>query len=334
MTTTKRLKEFDIAKGICILLVIVNHLGIKEISSLTVFFTMPSFYLISGYFLSESLDLKSFCFKLFKRLIIPYVVTCLAICLLSVPVSILFEQNVTNNLIKWVCGSIYGSGSAKGVIPGFPSFIGALWFLEALFWGLLITRFILTHSCNKKFTPLLILTISYIGYATALKSWLPLNIQSGCVAAGFIYLGYLARKHMSIVNLPPVSIFLILIVLWCKYYYKGFYLNRNYFGNGWMDIIGALAAVYLLILFCKIIILKIGFLQKILQWYGENSLIVLAFHIIELDLIPKVKVLGYLSKLGISSDLALFYLFLCKLLWVTLGILMINRISILRRVYK
>lgn len=47
-----RLLEFDIAKGIAILCVILGHLGIKEIDRVVFVFHMPLFFLISGYFLS------------------------------------------------------------------------------------------------------------------------------------------------------------------------------------------------------------------------------------------------------------------------------------------
>lgn len=202
MTThNKRLLEFDIAKGIAILCVILGHLGIKEINRVVFVFHMPIFFLISGYFISQNDRLVDFCKKKFKQLIIPYIVTSLAICLLSIPVSVIFQQNIGQNLFKWICGSIYGSGTRAGIIPGMPSFIGALWFLEALFWGALITRYVI-DNCSDKIAPVIILIVSYVGYFTALKSWLPFNIQAGCTAAGFIYLGFLFKRH-SVESLSP-----------------------------------------------------------------------------------------------------------------------------------
>ena len=333
MEKKDRLLEFDIAKGIAILCVILGHLGIKEISRVVFVFHMPLFFLISGYFLSQKDTFECFKIKKFKQLIIPYIATCVAICLLSIPVSIVLEQNIGQNLFKWICGSIYGSGTRPGIIPGFPSFIGALWFLEALFWGALITRYVI-DNWSDNIAPVMILIISYVGYFTALKSWLPFNIQAGCTAAGFIYLGFLFKKH-SAESLPlPVILFLLFNTAWCIKYFKGFWLVQNYFGNGWMDVIGALSASCLIILFSKKVILKCGTISNILQWYGRNSLIVLAFHIIELDLIPRVKALRYIESFGFSATMAIVILVLCKILWATAGVIFVNHVPVLKKLYS
>lgn len=334
MNPNNRLPEFDIAKGIAILCVILGHLGNNTINRVVFVFHMPIFFLISGYFLSQSGTYKEFVVKKFKQCIVPYIATCIAICVLSIPVSYILHQDIGQNLFKWVCGSIYGSGTRPGIFPGIPSFIGALWFLEALFWGSLIVRYVNDHySCNV--SKVLIITIAYIGYATAIKVWLPFNMQAGCTAAGFIYLGYLFKKECgSITTMPQPLLFLfIAIVAWCIKYFSGFWLVSNYFGNGFMDIIGACSASYLIILVCKKVIIKSDCISNILQWYGKNSLVVLAFHIIELDLIPAAIVIQKLKSLGFTSFAPMLLLILLKILWVSLGIVLVNHTPFLKRIF-
>lgn len=89
--SNKRLPEFDIAKGIAILCVILGHLGIKSINRVVFMFHMPLFFLISGYFLSLTDSFELFSKKKFKQCIIPYIATCAMICTASVPVSMLFQ---------------------------------------------------------------------------------------------------------------------------------------------------------------------------------------------------------------------------------------------------
>ena len=163
---------------------------------------MPLFFLISGYFLSENDSFANFAKKKFKQLMVPYIATGLAICLLSIPVSIFFGQDIGHNLFKWICGFIYGSGAEtrRALISGFLTFIGGIWFLEALFLGSLITRYVVDNWSNR-IVPVVVLVISYVGYATAFKLWLPFNIQSGCTAAGFIYLGYVFKN--TLLKNPP-----------------------------------------------------------------------------------------------------------------------------------
>ena len=331
---SKRLPEFDIAKGIAILCVILGHLGIGSVNRVVFMFHMPLFFLISGYFLSTTDSFEQFKIKKFKQCIIPYMATCAAICIASVPVSMYFHQDAGRNFLKWFCGSIYGSGTLPGVIPGFPSFIGALWFLEALFWGSLIARFVIDRFSVRD-AGIVILIIAYIGYATARKAWLPFNIQAGCTAAGFVYLGYLFKKESSnfkITNLP-LLLSLFVIVIWCVKYFNGFWLVQNYFGNGWMDVIGACAASYLILLACKVIAEKGYYISKILQWYGKNSIVVLAFHITELNLIPKSVVLSRLTDFGFTSAKSMVILILLKILWATIGILIVNNTPMLKKIF-
>ena len=330
----KRLPEFDIAKGIAILCVILGHLGIKSINRIVFLFHMPLFFLISGYFLSLNDSFEQFSKKKFKQCIIPYIATCVAICIASVPVSMYFHQDVGRNLLKWFCGSIYGSGTLPGIIPGFPSFIGALWFLEALFFGCLIVRYLIERFSLKD-AAIIILIVAYIGYATARKAWLPFNIQAGCTAAGFIYLGYIFRRESFVqktINLP-LLLSLIFIVVWCVKFFNGFWLVQNYFGNGWMDVIGACAASYLILLACRIIATKDSFFSKTMQWYGKNSIVVLAFHIIELNLIPKAGALSWINGFGFSSALSIVILVFLKIAWASLGIVLVNHAPVLKRIF-
>ncbi len=334
MNPNNRLPEFDIAKGIAILCVILGHLGKNDIDRVVFVFHMPIFFLISGYFLSQSGQFKEFVAKKFKQCMVPYIASCIAICVLSIPVSYILHQDIGQNLFKWICGSIYGSGTRPGIFPGIPSFIGALWFLEALFWGSLIVRYVNDHY-SYNVSKVLIVIVAYIGYATAIKVWLPFNIQAGCTAAGFIYLGYLYKKECSsITTLPrPLLFLLIAIVAWCVKYFSGFWLVSNFFGNGFMDIIGACSASYLIILVCKKIIIKNDCISNILQWFGKNSLVVLAFHIIELDLIPAAIVIQKLKSLGFTSFAPMFLLILLKILWASLGIVLVNHIPFLKRIF-
>ena len=329
-----RLPEFDIAKGIAILCVILGHLGNNNINRVVFVFHMPIFFLISGYFLSQSGTYKEFVTKKFKQCMVPYIATCIAICVLSVPVSYFLHQDIMQNLFKWFCGSIYGSGTRPGIFPGIPSFIGALWFLEALFWGSLIVRYV-NENYSNTVSKAIIIIVAYIGYATAIKVWLPFNIQAGCTAAGFIYLGYLYKNECgTIKTLPwPVLLSLIAIVTWCIKYFKGFWLVSNYFGNGFMDIIGACSASYLILLACKKIIVKNAGIPNILQWYGKNSLVVLAFHIIELDLIPAAIILQKLKSFGISAFLSMLILIIIKIIWASMGIVIVHHIPFLKRIF-
>lgn len=336
--TNKRLPEFDVAKGIAIICVILGHLEIWNIVRVVYTFHMPIFFLISGYFLSCRKDIMAFIRAKVRQLIVPYYITCLFICLFSIPVSIIFGRNVINQLIIWICGSIYGSGAAPGIWHSFPSFIGALWFLLALFWGSCIVRYVFENHENKLLlSGSCIVIISYVGWATAQKVWLPFSIQAGMMASGFIFLGYLARRYSVLsIKYPKITyLFLIGIVTWCIKFYKNLAMVNCSFENGFMDILGALAASFLILKACQWIIAKniLPSIINILAWYGRYSIIILAFHIIELDLLPWKEMKNLLLLQGYSVLRIIIFFIFVKILWSTLGTLVVLRIQWLRNIY-
>lgn len=334
----KRLPEFDVAKGIAIICVILGHLEIWNIVRVVYTFHMPIFFLISGYFLSCRKDMIGFIRTKGKQLLVPYYMTCFFICCFSIPVSLLLGRNVINQLEIWICGAIYGSGAAPGIWHNFPSFIGALWFLLALFWGTCIVRYVFENYANNLLlSSSCIFIISYIGWATAQKVWLPFSIQAGMTAASFILFGHLARKYdiLSIKYSKITYLFLISIVIWCIKFYKNLAMVNCSFENGFMDILGALAASFLILKTCQWIIAKnyIHAITNILTWYGKYSIIILAFHIIELDLLPWKGMKDLLILKGYSI-LSIAIFFICiKLIWATLGTLIVLRIHWLRNIY-
>ena len=308
----QRVEYFDIAKGIAILCVILGHLEIHNINRVAFVFHMPLFFFISGYFLSLKQDYITYVKKKTKTLLIPYYFTSLLICIFSIPASLALNMPVAHSFLNWVGGTIYASGDGRvhGLFGKFPIFIGALWFLWALFLSLIIVRRIL-DTVPDKYQLLSILAISYIGYLTSRTIWLPLDIQAGMNATIFVYIGYLCHKEQFLNReaRPDVIILCIFVTAWCIKYFKGFWMVVNYYGNGMMDFFGALASIYLLLLLSKKLS---GFprLKSILEWYGKNSIIILAFHIIELDLIPPGSYLPYLLNQGLSKKAAFLIIIL------------------------
>lgn len=217
LNNKKRVEYIDIAKGIGILLMIIGHMPIKKYPFLKNFiycFHMPLFFIISGYFFKQKSNkecLKTIC----KRLILPYIITCLIIIGYKV-FRIVLDGNYTEvfKTIKvWSLASLYGSGKSQ---PFEIQKIGAIWFLLAL----AVATYIINKIYNKKYIYLYVLLIAYIGYKTSKFIWLPFSIQAGMVAVLFMYVGIIIRKY-DILNKKTsfgMYLFLIGIVLFCIKY--------------------------------------------------------------------------------------------------------------------
>ena len=325
---SNRIEWIDIAKGIAIICVILGHLGIFKINRVVFVFHMPLFFVLSGYFLSRRASFIDFCKNKAKTLLIPYTTTCVLTCLLSIVNAIYLNENISNTVWKWFAGSLYGAGFyPKDIMIQIPVFIGALWFLWALFWGLIITRRII-DQLDKRYHLLSICIIAWIGYQTSWSIWLPLDIQAGMTASLFLYIGYYTKINNLLTDKVRFELLFlsVFIVGWCIKCFKGFWMVSNSFGNGLMDIIGALAAIYLLRYFCDYISHS-GKFSSLLRWYGSNSIVILCFHILELNLFPWQLVFkGFPYRM-------LIIIFL-KLLFVTLCTMVVNKSPVLHFLFK
>ena len=157
-----RIDYFDIVKGIGILCVIAGHMGISPIDSVVFTFHMPLFFLISGYFISTKISFKDFCNKKFKQLLFPYIFTSICLILLKIPVNFVLgnSKNIPNEVLNTAIAAFYGSGSNNVKMPFGIEMIGAIWFLLALLWALIIVK----YAIKFKWSAGLILIIAIISY--------------------------------------------------------------------------------------------------------------------------------------------------------------------------
>lgn len=110
----KRIDYIDMAKGIGIILMIIGHMPVKNeyIKNLIYCFHMPLFFIISGY-LFRYKDNKECLKNIVKKLIVPYIVTCIAIIGYKI-FRVILEGNfaaIPNIIQTWGLASLYGSGS-------------------------------------------------------------------------------------------------------------------------------------------------------------------------------------------------------------------------------
>lgn len=112
----ERTPLYDVAKGICIISIVLGHLGIA--TRFVYFYHLPIFFFISGLFLNaEKHSFKDFLLKKIKSLYVPYVI-------ISLLFAIIFDfQNMKN--IKYVLRIFLFDGK----VP----FTGTFWFISCLF---------------------------------------------------------------------------------------------------------------------------------------------------------------------------------------------------------
>ena len=194
----KREKWIDNAKGIAIILVILAH--VNAAWGFAYGFHLVVFFLLSGYTFKKADNIKDFAVKKFSRLMIPYFYTCGAIIIMDIINSYLINKDdsivtITGILSKDLMRSFFASGSITnfGTIE-LGTRIGAIWFLPALFFAIVLFQFLRQYCKNDLSLGLASVGSLLLSFITAPFIWMPFSVQSGMLAVPFIFFGHYVKK--------------------------------------------------------------------------------------------------------------------------------------------
>lgn len=356
----KRLDAFDILKGIGILLMIVGH-STGSLASLRNFifsFHMPLFFLVAGYFF-RPLPVWTGIRKNFRRLYVPYLFTALLLALHMMIVAYCHDQDVWGVFLTRLRATLLGSGAPR--VLGMKPAIGAIWFLAAMFWSLLW----LNLALRTRFPWLVCLLLAALSFYLRGIVFLPQSIQPACSATLFLYVGYEVRRHALLeragrltvsglrqVFCPPLCnplsapagtegaipaasrpwlLAAVCGVLWATALSLGrLEMSFDYYRLWYFDMLAAVAAVWLVYqVSCWIDTSRFSLLKRVLCFFGRYSLVVLCFHLYELNCIPWQKIFPLGSD---SASLAL--LWGLKFAWAALWVCVARRVPFLRAVFR
>ncbi len=256
-------------------------MGNDVISKIVFSFSLIVFFILSGYTLNDNNLDKKYVNNKFKRLMIPYFVTCFCIMIMDIINTIILKHDYTiynissimnNDLVR----TFFASGSiSKFLNINLSGSIGVIWFFPALFFSVLMSKAIIQK--NKSYINMfgISLIIAIIGIISAKFIWLPFSIQSGMMACPFIVFGkYMKEKNiLEKIKIKEIVICLIIFML-------GYFLDKNqinfataYIQDFIISPITCLAA--------SIIVIKLSKLlekSKVLIYIGRNSIYFLCTH--------------------------------------------------------
>lgn len=293
---TIRLGFIDVAKGIGIICVMLGHLGSEMIDKVVFTFHMPLFFLISGYFLNDSVPILEFIKKKAKQLLIPYYVTGGSICILLVLADIVrgLWAEIPSDFFNMIIAVVFGSCfDLTEQIHG----IGAIWFLWALFWAVLIVRLFCKLKWKGAVLISLLALFSHVSYSFFV---LPLSVQPGACAAIFVYLGWKLKEidlKRYITNtwlmLFALGIFVLEVALEIRVD-----IAKNIYKMGIVSVLGAVFICFFVLYVSNIIHSTMTMINKGLCFLGKHSLIVLCFHQIEMKVFPWSIVVYFLESIS------------------------------------
>lgn len=276
----QRIDYLDFAKGIGIFLVIVGH-AVSPRPAFLYSFHMPLFLFISGY-LFRVKPMKETIVSKFSRLYIPYA----------------FFYIVTWGISS---GAHFFSGNTKPVseelfvlskvLIGYEGNGGntPIWFISALFSMCIIYNLICLATKNNYLRSFIIILLSALGnYMYWHKIELPYQLDSVFSAIPFFHLGFLLSKvtpEMVRQKLNTGAIFGIMLLLLIiqiityrlnlEYDTSITYVNVfvNKVGNYFYYYIPGICGAFWFIALCYIFKYN-----KVVNFYGNNTLVILGFH--------------------------------------------------------
>lgn len=285
-----RIPFIDSIKGFAIFLVVLGHIFLLGESRLIISankyiytFHIPLFFFISGLlYRNRNMDFISFAKNKFKRLIIPY----FSFSLVLYPIWILIEKYIkgTNDYkeLKYFFGVFLGNAD---LIP----WAGPLWYLISLF--VVSCAFYFIGKMQRRNLVLTLFGVAALGYmSTALPFSLPWMLDTSLTALVIYGIGYLMKDVLmdSIERIRYNNIFVqitivstLLLIGWFFGMTNGrVNMVNNQYGNYIGFYISALStSIGIFILFKNIYAAKKpNVLDHSLNFFGENSIVVLALH--------------------------------------------------------
>ena len=286
---SQRIEWIDNAKGIAILLVIIGHIGLWIQGRWNFRFVfgihLVMFFLLAGYTSKKKELTAEFLSARFSKLMVPYFYTCLAIMITDIINSYLFAEKdiaVITSIIKTdLIRSFFASG-AKTTFANIElnTRIGAIWFLPAMYFSIILFQLILHFICEDDFAlGLVSAIISILGMISSRFFEVPFSIQSGMMAVFFLWIGYEIKKKelLSLIKWPHCILAIIVLVIGIK---------NNYCWSDFCGVSMADVIISLIVGLSGSTVLYFGaknYKGRLLNWIGQNSLIILCFHLYSLE---------------------------------------------------
>lgn len=280
MTTTKKRIEFiDLAKGICILLVVLLHVdnNFGEAIKIMSIFRMPLYFVLSGMFFKTYESFYNFTKKKTNKLLIPFLSTFFII---SIPTS--YWLNSINGFDTTISTLFFAENDRLNL-----GINGASWFLICLFIVNIIFYIIFLLSRHNVIVIAIIGGICGItGYLlNVYELYLPMWLDSSLTATPFFIIGYAIKQYSDILYeqfsnkhyFLLIGAFIALLIIYKINEYETpstiLFIDNNFNVNIISLYIGGMVGTY-----CVLLIAKYFKYLPVISYLGRYSIVVLLTH--------------------------------------------------------
>lgn len=343
----KRIQWIDISRGIAILAVVIGHtLGPYTGNfwgSFIFAFHMPIFFVLSGYLYHERkiiVELKNG----FLNLLLPYIATAVIVVLLSLLASTIRGNTIIQPYFKTstdaLISVLYGSGSAATYPADWKiQPIGALWFLLAMFIAIQLFNSVMIATSKMKYhmfiRTLCFAMFAILGAYLGKLVYLPWAFNAALFSQAFLYAGYLIRQYNFLDKLPQQGYIFCGGVWLLSAFFGYFNLNVPNSPNLLISFLGGIGASLCIFKFSQWLEQKNSdnTILALLMRYGRLSLIVLCFHLVDLNVIGLESTLYKIVLPFAGNFVAAIISILYRIIFVTIFIYLVPKIPGLRSFY-
>ena len=280
-----RIRSFDVAKGVAIILVIVAHVpDVDQVVNKLVFsFHMPFFFLVNAAFVGRAYDAGRTFKRSLRTLLVPYAVVCLLAAGLTALVT---PQGTKAAVVRRLVAMLGGMSKTGDVFQGLDS-VWLVWFVACLFVARNV--YVVVRQATQR-RPVVgyiaLLALSALGlWLGRARLWLPWSVDVALYVQIFMLVGDEARRRGVLDGEVPVQGVVCLTVAWVALALGGFQLElamRKYPGLGVLCAIDACLGSWLLLLASRRLESLPGSLSRLttqgLEWAGKCSMVILGAH--------------------------------------------------------
>ena len=295
-------KSLDIAKAICIILMVVGHSGCPTyLNDFVYMFHMPCFFFVSGWLLNDKYitDLKTGLIQKAKGSYYPFVKWTLIFLLFH---NVFVSMHIYENSYSWQ--TFIERIVRAFTMTGSESLLGGFWFLISLFWASIISLLFLNMLSRKNLLTENNVAGGVISILVTAVLWhfnpIPLPQMFGeqtLLATAFYLSGYLCRKKNMCFDYQLIAGLLLLIVPAIA----AFFVKLNMATvQGWLvsvDYAIAMSGTMSIVLLSRE--LSRHRIAPIFAYIGDKTLYILAFHFLAFKPVSFV----YLHFNGLPIDL-------------------------------
>ncbi len=281
-----RLRYWDIAKGITIVLMILGHVGSINPYVRKIIFTyhMPFFFIANAFFI-KNYNIKENLVKSAKSLLVPYGLVAGWAAVICVMYNTTGLANYTL-LAKRIADMFLGLSYVSKVCVDFES-VWLIWFVICLFAARMLYIALMKgmQKVPEWLTVCIFLLISYIGMQIGLRGYfLPWSFDVAMVAIVFMWVGdFLHRKEILENKRMPI-VYGVCFIIWATLGFGNFQIElalRMYPG-GFFAIVEAVTGSIVFIGVARFMEKYLHKIAPFFEWCGKNSMIILAIHCLEM----------------------------------------------------